>query len=44
MSKPASRALRAARLDLRVLGNGSGDRVGQLFGEPVHDVIHSCSS
>ena len=23
---------------------GSGDRVGQLFCEPVHDVIHSCSS
>jgi hypothetical protein len=29
---------------LRILGNGGGDRVGQLFCEPVHDVIHSCSS
>ena len=34
--------LGAARFDLGILGNGSGDRVGQLFCEPVHDVIHSC--
>ena len=36
--------LGAAGLDLGVLGNGGSDRVGQLFREPVHDVIHSCSS
>ena len=34
--------LRAARLNLGIFGNGSGDRVGQLFCEPVHDVIHTC--
>jgi hypothetical protein len=29
---------------LRTLGYSSGDRVGQLFGEPVDDVIHFVSS
>jgi hypothetical protein len=29
---------------LRTFGNSSGDRVGQLFGEPVDDVIHFVSS
>ena len=35
---------RPALLDLRVVGNGGGDCVGQLLGEAVRDVIHSCSS
>ena len=42
--EPGLPRLGAAGFDLRVLGNGSGNRVGQLFREPVHDVIHSCSS
>jgi hypothetical protein len=35
---------RSACLDLSVFGDSGGNRVGQLFREPVHDVIHSCSS
>ena len=35
---------RTARFHLRILSYSGGNRVGQLFREPVHDVIHSCSS
>ena len=30
-----------ARFDLRILGDRGGNRVGQLSGEPVDDVVHS---
>ena len=43
-SRSRPRAPCAAGFDLRILGDRSGNRVGQLFREPVHDVIHSCSS
>ena len=42
--EPGFAGPRTARFDLRILSNSSGNRVGQLFREPVHDVIHSCSS
>jgi len=41
---PGFAGARTARFHLRILSYSSGNRVGQLFREPVHDVIHSCSS
>ena len=35
--------LLAARFDLRILRDRGGNRVGQLSGEPVHDVVHPAS-
>ena len=34
----------SARFDLRIFRDRSGNRVGQLSREPVHDVVHPASS